>query len=425
MSAVIAPPAPDFIPARYKGGKQVPTLSVIHGTVSHDDPGTARQIAEWWHGPASPQTSAHYVVDPRELIQCVGDHTIAYHCGYNFNSLAWELCDEQVGPASRWKDADSRWIIQRAQDAIARAHLAYGIPIRLLSDGQLRAWDKAGRPAELGGIVTHAQMSRVFKKSTHTDPRELDMSAFVVGVRAAAHRLKEVAAGPKPTQVTSDGLLGGLAKPKRVPRRWSGFLHSSHYWETDSFRGVRAAAKRPGAKKALDVNTCGRSKDGVLLALHWSQPLLHGFRWDKSTPAHLRALPKTVSVHDLTMSEIGHLVAGRRGRCRIQPLEHVLDLAALLGVRIELEAKGGRTLERESTWEEVAGWRSTRSLVRRGLLQGKTLVLIPGAAKRLGAMKAAGLPTIVSTTGAKSHRLKLVEFTGCADFVRGPVEWVV
>ena len=58
------PPSPKFIGARHHGGRQNPEGIVIHGTVSSDNRGTARNIAEWWHGPTSPVTSCHYVVDP-------------------------------------------------------------------------------------------------------------------------------------------------------------------------------------------------------------------------------------------------------------------------------------------------------------------------------------------------------------------------
>ena len=67
---------------------------------------------------------------------------------------------------------------------------AYGIPIRTMTDDQLRAWDKAGRKAALGGIVTHAQMSRVFKKSTHWDPGEWPSALFMRRVRKAAAKLE-------------------------------------------------------------------------------------------------------------------------------------------------------------------------------------------------------------------------------------------
>lgn len=417
--AKIAPPEPEFIEARHHGGSQIPALVVMHGTVSHDDPGVARQIAAWWHGPTSPVTSAHYVRDAREPIQCVGDHTIAYHCGFNANSIGYELCDEQAGPVSRWNDADSQAILAGAAADVARLCLAYGIPIRFLTDKQLHQWNARGRAAADGGIVTHAQMSRVFKKSTHTDPRDWPAAQFLVLVEAAAAKLQARPAKPVPAAPQI-----GLAKPKRSPKAWGGFLHlpAARVWEEDSIRGVKAAAKRKGHAKAIDLNGAGRTKDGVLVGLHYPQPLLHGFRWDKTTPAYLRRLPKTVRIGELTFAETRHLVAGKGYRiCRLSTL---FALAARLGVRVEFEPKGDHTFFDQATWREIASWAGTKSLRRRDLLQVKRLVLIPGAPKCLGAAHAVGFETIVSTTGAKSNVLSLRRYSGKADYVRGSVKWV-
>lgn len=177
----IAPPNPPFIPARDEnvGGSQPdPTLIVMHATVSSDNAGKARDIARWWQTTVT-GSSAHYIRDARECIQAVGDHTVAYHCGYNFRSVGYEMCDEQVGPVTRWSDADSTAIIRGSARDVARLGLAYGIPLRRLSNTQLKAWADAGKPARLGGIVSHEQMSEVFKKSTHTDPRDFPWTKFM------------------------------------------------------------------------------------------------------------------------------------------------------------------------------------------------------------------------------------------------------
>ncbi|HET6699525.1 MAG TPA: peptidoglycan recognition family protein [Nocardioidaceae bacterium] len=175
----VAPPSPPFIAARHHGGSQTPRAVVMHATVSPDNPGTARDIANWWAGPSSPVTSAHYVVDPRETIQCVGDHTVAYHCGYNTGSIAVEMCDEQTGPASRWADADSRAIVDRSAELVARLCLAYGIEMRRPSIAELKAKGPHG-------IYGHDDSRRAFGHTTHTDPRDFDWPGFIARVRAAA-----------------------------------------------------------------------------------------------------------------------------------------------------------------------------------------------------------------------------------------------
>lgn len=197
----IAPPNPPAIWARDEnvGGPQDdPTLIVMHATVSSDNAGTARNIAQRWHDVVT-QTSAHYLRDAKECIQAVGDHRVAYHCGYNIGSVAYEMCDEQTGPASRWTDADSTAIIDGSARDVARLGLAYGIPLRRLTNDQLRYWAANGKQAKHGGIVSHEQMSVVFRKSTHTDPRDFPWTSFMAKVKKEADALT----APPPPPVTT------------------------------------------------------------------------------------------------------------------------------------------------------------------------------------------------------------------------------
>jgi len=230
-------PSPPMIPARYHGGTQTPRAIVIHGTVSHDDPGTARSIAGWWHGRTSPKTSAHYVVDPGEVIQCVGDHAIAYHCGHNQDSIGVELCDEQVGPASRWDDADSEAILARAARLVADLCLAYGIdPVR-----PTVAALKAHGPH---GIAGHVDYSQAFHQSTHTDPGpDFPWTDFLSAVRmniAGSKAAVAKSAAPKPA-VSHPNADDALAAADRGIRASSGARAAT-------WRKLRALAVQLGGK---------------------------------------------------------------------------------------------------------------------------------------------------------------------------------
>lgn len=188
MAVKYPAPSPPFIEARFRGGYQVPKGIVLHGTVSPDNPGTARNIATWWHGPTSPQTSAHYVVDPKEDIQCVGDHTVAYHCGYNTGTIAIELCDEQQGPVSRWRDADSKAIVARAARLTAELCLAYNIEARRPTVAELKAKGPHG-------IYGHNDSRLAFGHTTHSDPRDFDWDSFLSLVRKEIEAIKRAASG--------------------------------------------------------------------------------------------------------------------------------------------------------------------------------------------------------------------------------------
>lgn len=210
-----APPAPPMIAARWKGGSQVPGLIVIHSTVSATRAGAARATARYF-ATETTKTSAHYCVDSQEVVQCVGDHTVAYHCGYNADSIGIEMCDmpnaaslahwlvpkakrtgkkasfhgRRINPL-RWIEPQHRSMLQLTARLTAQLCLSYGIPIRYLSDEQLRAWDRGGRTPALGGIVTHAQMSRVFKRSSHWDPGKWPSALFLKRTQLAARALRK------------------------------------------------------------------------------------------------------------------------------------------------------------------------------------------------------------------------------------------
>lgn len=184
MAKKYPPPSPPFIRARNQGGRQTPKAIVMHGTVSSDNAGTARNIARWWNGPGSPMSSCHYVTDPKEVIQCVGDHSVAYHCGYNYGSIGVELCDEQTGPASRWEDADSRAILRRAARLVAELCLAYNIkPVRPTIADLKRKGPH--------GIYGHNDSRLAFGRTSHTDPRDFNWPRFLQMVREEIADIKD------------------------------------------------------------------------------------------------------------------------------------------------------------------------------------------------------------------------------------------
>lgn len=187
-------PSPHQVPARWHGGASTPGLIVMHSTVSGTKAAAAAGVARFFATEDNP-TSAHYVVDAAGVIQCVGDHTEAYHCGYNHDSIGIEMCDmpvmgnpahwfvakqdrtgepldvhgQRVNPL-RWLEPAHRAMLTHAARLVGDLCLAYEIPIRFLDNEGLERWARNGRKAELGGITTHAHMSETFHESTHWDP---------------------------------------------------------------------------------------------------------------------------------------------------------------------------------------------------------------------------------------------------------------
>lgn len=198
-------PNPPFIAARWFGGAQVPKRIVIHGTVTPCANGWARKVANFFANGTN-KTSAHYTVDPGEVIQSVGDHKVAFHCGRNQDTIGVELCDPQTGPGSRWGDASHRLMLMRAATLVAELCLAYDIPANRLPIEQIRAGQR--------GIYSHNDSRLAFPGSTsHVDPGpDFPWPMFISAVRNEIARLRGapvVASGNRWTR-TRTRLLNAL-----------------------------------------------------------------------------------------------------------------------------------------------------------------------------------------------------------------------
>jgi hypothetical protein len=229
------PPAPPFIPARHTTpGSNFPILRIVcHSTVSPCVPGGARNIARYFQGTAA-GGSAHYIVDPGETIQSVGDSKIAWHAPPNKGSIGIEHCDmptlslrrffprgivpkgtlEGAVPADvadpnggthdhraagsrnplRWMMPNYRRMFRRSARLAAELCLAYDVPPYWRGYRALRAGAR--------GLTDHNQVSKAFGQSSHWDmgawPRKawckrvrLEIEAIEERARDAERRAKE------------------------------------------------------------------------------------------------------------------------------------------------------------------------------------------------------------------------------------------
>ncbi len=138
------------------GPRPVTRWIAIHA----EEGGTARGAASWFANPLS-HGSAHLSVDNKECWRSLPDEVIAYHAP-PLNEEAWAV---ELAGWTAWKSATwflHRRELNRAAYKVARRCKKYGIPGHFLTDANL----KAGHP----GLVTHAQITRIWHRSTHTDP---------------------------------------------------------------------------------------------------------------------------------------------------------------------------------------------------------------------------------------------------------------
>lgn len=175
-------PAPPYRPALHRSpGHNKPIHRiVIHSTVSPSKPGQAHVVARYFQTVAA-GGSAHYVVDPLEVVQSVLDDEIAWHAPPNANSLGVEMCDMPSRLPGRWVLPGPRAVLRRTARLTAELCLAYGVPMDKLTVADL----KAGRH----GICGHADVSQAFHQSTHWDPGYFPWRRFLKLVRAHAAEL--------------------------------------------------------------------------------------------------------------------------------------------------------------------------------------------------------------------------------------------
>lgn len=178
-------PSPIYLgPAAHTSGpgnKPIKRI-VIHSTVSPCEPGGARKIAAYFKTEAS-GGSAHYVVDPNEVVQCVYDDVIAWHAPPNEHSLGVEMCDTPSSTSSaRWLLPNQIKLLNRTARLVARLCVTYDVPPVFLSPLSV----KTGHH----GITTHNNVSEAFGQSTHWDPGKWPKNAFMVLVNQNYKRIK-------------------------------------------------------------------------------------------------------------------------------------------------------------------------------------------------------------------------------------------
>lgn len=162
--------------------------AVIHSAECAETDGAAEGLQAYASTmPDRRQASWHYACDRDSCTQSVREKDAAWHCPpLNDVSIGIELAGRAAQDAMQWDDDYSRSMLQwQLVPLLSDICLRHDIPMRRLDDETLRggletanqlrsrrgdAEEWAGLRTLCGGIVTHAQVARVFGKSTHYDP---------------------------------------------------------------------------------------------------------------------------------------------------------------------------------------------------------------------------------------------------------------
>lgn len=154
--------------SNYSPQKRRRTIAiVVHATAGHEGPTKDDDVAAMFakrFPPGQKARSCTFVVDSNSFVQCVPDDCIAWHCGATGNRLTEgvELCGQASQTRAQWFDAMSFPMLCLAARLIAWRCELYSIPVRFADAAMLRA----GLP----GITTHAEVSKAWRESNHTDP---------------------------------------------------------------------------------------------------------------------------------------------------------------------------------------------------------------------------------------------------------------
>lgn len=195
MTGTVRPPAPAPLyigPPRNHGARDNRPIErvVIHSGVVKCERGGARKLARYFRQ-TTRDASAHYCIDPGEVIQGLYDSYVGYAAPPNRHSLHIEMCDwpgpipagglfgklaAKLRRSWRWRNPEQRLMLRRTARLTAQLCASEGLPPRFLSPRALRAGKR--------GVTTHANVSDAFGQSTHWDPGFWPQVRFMRWVRA-------------------------------------------------------------------------------------------------------------------------------------------------------------------------------------------------------------------------------------------------
>ena len=164
----------------------------IHTMEAPEGPQTAEAVANYFK---RVQADSHWCCDNNSRARVIPDWAIAWTLpGANSRSLNIEFAGYARQSPQDWRDAYSLDMLEVGAYCAAEWVIKYNIPIRRLSDTQIRNGDK--------GFAGHVDVNRVYHQSSHWDPGpSFPWAYFLDRVRVAVGLIKNQPvepAEPKP-----------------------------------------------------------------------------------------------------------------------------------------------------------------------------------------------------------------------------------
>lgn len=173
---------------RHVGRRAPVSLIGIHTMEAPEMPQTAENCAQYFK---RVNASAHWCVDNNSRVRVVEDKDTAWTLpGANSRSLNIEIAGYAKQDPDDWADKYSIDALDNAALCAAEWCEKYDIPIRKLTDEQIRSGAK--------GFAGHVDVNRVYKQSTHWDPGPSFPWDYFLG-RVSHFLKKQRPEDPKPT----------------------------------------------------------------------------------------------------------------------------------------------------------------------------------------------------------------------------------
>jgi hypothetical protein len=204
-------------------------------------------------------------------------------------------------------------------------------------------------------------------------------------------------------------------RPQKAPpgprRPLGGFIHLLARFYQNYRRAIVLASKRK-RNRGVDVDT-QLSKDGTMWALHWATVGKNKLR---DPTGHIK---KTARIEHLTDEQIETL----RGPKSQHPhrTQHLVDLAARLGVRLEVELK---VFVPVYTLKQLLISSGGVSLNKRQLLQFKVRAALHDSVGMLTQAHNAGGTTIISWEDYHGPGIDKMPAWHVVDYSRGRSHWI-